>query len=214
MKKNGWIKVVVTIIILELVVGGIIFAYKKLSSKTSDDSISVKDELVVKLYNEIAYFDLDEIDVMSPSVILYYGYNNLETKESINCEVVSVTDDTTGYSCNGIADFVKTNTLDEQVKEIYGPKIDITKTSFQLSPNDYVFYDEVNDGFVHFTKDEKVEETVVNLNLKEATKVDDKIILTIEVLDGVLGTVNNTYKYTFEQDGENYYLITKELVAS
>ena len=93
-------------------------------------------------------------------------------------------------------------------------KIDITKTSFQLSPNDYVFYDEVNDGFVHFTKDEKVEETVVNLNLKEATKVDDKIILTIEVLDGVLGTVNNTYKYTFEQDGENYYLITKELVAS
>ena len=42
-KNNTWIKVVITIVVLELVIGGIIFAYKKLNN-SPDNSISTNDK--------------------------------------------------------------------------------------------------------------------------------------------------------------------------
>ncbi|HIS38013.1 MAG TPA: hypothetical protein IAB45_00685 [Candidatus Onthousia faecavium] len=214
MQNNRWIKVVVTIIILELVVGGIIFAYKKLNTNTSNNSLSLDDAIVTKLYNEIAYFDLDSIDVMDPKVMLYYAYNNVDPKDTINCESVSVESDTTGYSCNGTASFVSKESIEDVLKEIYGPTASITEISFPLSPNEYAYYDTINDGFVVYTKDEQESVDPINLKLKEAFKDKETITLTVEVLDGILGTINDTYKYTFEQDGDNYYLIRKELVTS
>lgn len=214
-KNNTWLRVVITIVVLELVVGGIIFAYKKLGpTDSNNDSISTKDKEVVSLYNKIAYNDIDTIDVMSPSVMLYYGYKNAEIKESTNCDVVNIEDDTTGYSCNGIVDYISSSDLEKSVKNIYGD-VSVEKTSFELDKNHYVFYDSTMDGYVLFTKD--VEEIInpVNLNLKNASKNDDEdIILTVEVLDGVIGEVLNTYNYTFEKNGNNYYLTSKEIVTS
>ncbi len=214
MKDNTWLKVVITIVILELVVGGVIFAYKKLGPTDSSNNISIKDKEVVALYEKIAYNDIDTLDVMSPSVMLYYGYKNADIKESVNCDVVDVSDDTTGYSCNGIVDFISSSDLEKSVKDIYGD-VSVEKTSFELDKNHYVYYDTNTDGYVLYTKD--VEEAInpVNLNLKDARKNDDEdIILTVEVLDGTIGEVLNTYNYTFEKDGNNYYLISKEIVTS
>ena len=53
------------------------------------------------------------------------------------------------------------------------------------------------------------------MKLSDATLDDDEnIILTVEVLDGVFGTVKDTYKFTFTKDGKNYYLTSKEIVTS
>ncbi len=214
MKNNTWIKVVITIVILELVVGGAIFAYKKLNVKDSNN-ISVKDKKVVNLYNKIAYFDIDSLDVMNPESMLYYGYKNIKNKESINCDVVEVSDNTEGYECEGIVDFVKSDTIENKVKDIYGPNIIIEKTSFEVDPNHYAFYDSINDGFVLYTKKEEEKVNPVNLKLKQATYDDKKnILLTVDVLDGVFGDVLNTYKFTFEKASKNYYLIKKEKVTS
>ena len=215
MKDNTWLKVVITIVVLELVVGGVIFAYKKLGpTDSNNDEISTKDKEVVSLYEKIAYNDIDTLDVMSPSVMLYYGYKNADIKESVNCDVVDVSDDTTGYSCNGIVDFISSSDLEKSVKDIYGD-VSVEKKSFELDKNHYVYYDANTDGYVLYTKD--VEEAInpVNLNLKDARKNDDEdIILTVEVLDGTIGEVLNTYNYTFEKNGNNYYLISKEIVTS
>ena len=215
MKDNTWLKVVITIVILELVVGGVIFAYKKLGpTDSNNDEISTKDKEVVSLYEKIAYNDIDTLDVMSPSVMLYYGYKNADIEESVNCDVVDVSDDTTGYSCNGIVDFISSSDLEKSVKDIYGD-VSVEKKSFELDKNHYVYYDANTDGYVLYTKD--VEEAInpVNLNLKDARKNDDEdIILTVEVLDGTIGEVLNTYNYTFEKNGNNYYLISKEIVTS
>lgn len=213
-KNNTWIKVVITIIILELVVGGIIFAYKKLGP-TNDNNLSTDDEVVQELYKKIAYYDIEALDVMSPKIMLYYAYKNIEVTESINCEVVNTTDDTTGYSCNGIADFVSSTTLEDAVKDIYGPSINITPTSFEIDTNHYAFYAEGTDGYAIFTKDEEVNTDPVNLNLSDAKLDDDEnIILTVEVLDGIYGTVESTYNFTFTKDKDNYYLTGKEIVTS
>lgn len=213
MKNNTWIKIVITIVVLELVVGGVIFAYKKLGPlNDSDNDISIKDKEVISLYNKIAYNDIDSIDVMSPAVILYYGYKNTEIKESINCDSVTITDDTTGYNCNGTVDFVPSSELEKSIKDIYGD-VNIEKTSFALDKNHYAFYESTLDGYVLYTKDSEEVINPVNMNLKEAKKEDDNIILTVEVLDGMVGKVLNTYNYTFEKDGKNYYLTSKEIVA-
>ena len=74
----------------------------------------------MSLYEKIAYNDIDSLDVMSPTIMLYYGYKNAEIKESINCDVVNIADDTTGYSCNGIVDFISSSDLEKSVKDIYG----------------------------------------------------------------------------------------------
>ena len=42
-KNNTWIKVVIAIVVLELVIGGVIFAYKKLNN-SPDNSISTNDK--------------------------------------------------------------------------------------------------------------------------------------------------------------------------
>ena len=212
-KNNTWIKVVITIIILELVVGGIIFAYKKLNS--SDNSISTNDKETKALYEKIAYNDVESLDVMSPRIMLYYGYKNMDVSESTNCDVVNTTDDTTGYSCEGIVDFIPNKDIEKSVKDIYGPNITLTPTSFEIDPNHYAFYDEVMEGYAIFTKDEEVSVDPVNMELSDATLDDDEnIILTVEVLDGVFGTVKDTYKFTFTKDGKNYYLTSKEIVTS
>ena len=214
-KNNTWIKVVIVIVILELVVGGIIFVYKKFNNGTgNDNSISTNDKVVKELYEKIAYYDIDSLDVMSPKVMLYYGYKNMEMNESINCEVVNTTDDTTGYSCEGIVDFIPNEDIEKEVKDIYGPSVNVQATSFEIDPNHYAFYDETALGYAIFTKDEEVSVDPVNLNLSDAKKEDDNIILTVEILDGVFGTVKETYNYTFTQEKNNYYLTSKEIVTS
>ena len=69
-------------------------------------------------------------------------------------------------------------------------------------------------GYAIFTKDEEVSVDPVNLNLSDAKKEDDNIILTVEILDGVFGTVKETYNFTFTQEKNNYYLTSKEIVTS
>ena len=213
-KNNTWIKVVIIIIVIEILIGAGILAYKKLGPK-DNNSISVKDKEVNSLYEKIAYNDIDSLDVLSPKVMLYYGYKNMEVNESINCDVVKTTDDTNGYSCEGIVDFVPSKELEKSVKDIYGPDITITPTSFELDANHYAFYDEEMDGYAIYTKDEEVSVDPINMKLSDATLDDDKnIILTVEVLDGVFGTVKDTYNFTFTKDGDNYYLTGKEIVTS
>ena len=71
------------------------------------------------------------------------------------------------------------------------------------------------DGYAIYTKDEEVSVDPVNMKLSDATLDDDEnIILTVEVLDGVFGTVKDTYNFTFTKDGDNYYLTGKEIVTS
>ena len=213
-KNNTWIKVVIIIIVIEILIGAGILAYKKIGLKDGN-SISVKDKEVKALYEKIAYNDIDSLDVLSPKIMLYYGYKNMEVNESINCDVVNTTDDTNGYSCEGIVDFVPSKEIEKSVKDIYGPDITITPTSFELDANHYAFYDEEMDGYAIYTKDEEVSVDPVNMKLSDATLDDDEnIILTVEVLDGVFGTVKDTYKFTFTKDGDNYYLTGKEIVTS
>lgn len=213
-KNNTWIKVVIIIIVIEILIGAGILVYKKLGPK-DNNSISVKDKEVNSLYEKIAYNDIDSLDVLSPKVMLYYGYKNMEVNESINCDVVKTTDDTNGYSCEGIVDFVPSKELEKSVKDIYGPDITITPTSFELDANHYAFYDEEMDGYAIYTKDEEVSVDPINMKLADVTLDDDEnIILTVEVLDGVFGTVKDTYKFTFTKDGDNYYLTGKEIVTS
>ena len=213
-KNNTWIKVVIIIIVIEILIGAGILAYKKLGLKDGN-SISVKDKEVKSLYEKIAYNDIDSLDVLSPKIMLYYGYKNMEVNESINCDVVNTTDDTNGYSCEGIVDFVPSKEIEKSVKDIYGPDITITPTSFELDANHYAFYDEEMDGYAIYTKDEEVSVDPINMKLSDATLDDDEnIILTVEVLDGVFGTVKDTYNFTFTKDGDNYYLTGKEIVTS
>ena len=213
-KNNTWMKVVIIIIVIEILIGAGILAYKKLGPK-DNNSISVKDKEVKSLYEKIAYNDIDSLDVLSPKIMLYYGYKNMEVNESINCDVVNTTDDTNGYSCEGIVDFVPSKEIEKSVKDIYGPDITITPTSFELDANHYAFYDEEMDGYAIYTKDEEVSVDPINMKLSDATLDDDKnIILTVEVLDGVFGTVKDTYNFTFTKDGDNYYLTGKEIVTS
>ena len=214
-KKNTWIKVLLAIIILELLIGAGIFAYKKLVVSNGNNGISTNDKEVKVLYEKIAYNDIDSLDVLSPRIMLYYGYKNMEVSESINCDVVNTTDDTTGYSCEGIVDFVPSNEIEKSVKDIYGPDITITHTSFELDANHYAFYDEEMDGYAIYTKDEEVSVDPINMKLDKATLDDDEnIILTVEVLDGVFGTVKDTYNFTFAKNGKNYYLTSKEIVTN
>ncbi len=213
-KNNTWIKVVIIIIVIEILIGAGILAYKKIGLKDGN-SISVKDKEVKALYEKIAYNDIDSLDVLSPKIMLYYGYKNMEVNESINCDVVNTTDDTNGYSCEGIVDFVPSKEIEKSVKDIYGPNITITSTSFETDANHYAFYDEEMDGYAIYTKDEEVSVDPINMKLSDATLDDDEnITLTVEVLDGVFGTVKDTYNFTFTKDGDNYYLTGKEIVTS
>lgn len=212
-KNNTWIKVVITIIILEVLVGAVIFAYKKLNA--NDNKVSTDDKIVQELYQKIAYYDIESLDVMNSRTMLYYGYKNVDNKETINCDSVGITDDTIGYSCIGEAEFTKRSLIEEQIKNIYGNNVTIETISFETDPNHYAFYDPISDGYVLYTKDEQINVDPVNLKLDKATTDDDEnIILTVNILDGVFGTVKETYNFTFTKDNDNYYLTSKELVTS
>ncbi len=216
MRKNSntWLKVVIAIVVLELVVGGVIFAYKKIN-ETPDNELSTQDDLVQSLYQKIAYEDLDNIDIMNPEVMLYYGYHNIEEgkEQTINCDVVQVEEDTTGYQCNGITTFIPEVDLIDAVQSVYGPNVTVNLTDFQIDQQQHGFVDTTNKGIVVFQKSEEVMADTYNLRLVTAEQQDNKIILTTEVLDGIYGTVKASYKYTFEQNGDQYYLVQKETVA-
>ena len=184
-KNNTWIKVVITIIILEVLVGAVILAYKKLN--TNDNKISTDDKIVQELYQKIAYYDIESLDVMNSRTMLYYGYKNVGEKTTINCDSVGITDDTTGYSCVGDVEFTKRDLIEDEIKDIYGNDVTIETTSFETDPNHYAFYDPISDGYVLYTKDEQINVDPVNLKLDKATTDDDgNIILTVNILDGVL----------------------------
>ena len=212
-KNNTWIKVVIIIIILELVVGGIIFAYRKLNS--NDNSISTNDKVVKDLYEKVAYNDIESLDVMNTRTMLYYGYKNTDNVDTIDCDTVNVIDDTTGYTCENETDFIKRSDIEDAIKDIYGPNTNIENISFETDANHYAFFDAINDGYAIYTKEEEVSVDPVNMNLKNATLDDDgNIIITVEVLNGVFGTVEDTYDFTFTKDKDNYYLTKKEVVAN
>lgn len=212
-KNNTWIKVVIIIIILELVVGGFIFAYRKLNS--NDNSISTDDKVVKDLYEKVAYNDIESLDVMNTRTMLYYGYKNTDNIDTIDCDTVNVMDDTTGYTCEDETDFIKRSDIEDTIKDIYGPDTNIENISFETDANHYAFFDAINDGYAIYTKEEEVSVDPVNMNLKNATLDDDgNIIITVEVLNGVFGTVEDTYDFTFTKDKDNYYLTKKEVVAN
>ena len=116
--KNGlWTKIVIVIITLEILVGAIYYGYKKIVT-TDSGSLSTKNKTVTTLYKKIAHEDLEILDVMENKAMLYYAYNNIENKDSINCEVINVNKE--GYTCSGLATFVKKEALEKAVKDLYG----------------------------------------------------------------------------------------------
>lgn len=214
-KNNTWIKVVIAIVILELLVGIVIFAYKKLNSNNNDNNISINDKEVKALYEKIAYNDVESLDVLNPKIMLYYGYKNMNVEDSVNCDAFETLDDTSGYTCEGIVDFIPSKEIEESVKDIYGPNINFENVSFALDSNHYAFYSEDILGYAIYTKDEEVSVDPINMKLTDAYKDDDEnIILTVEVLDGIFGTLEDTYKFTFTKENDNYYLTNKEIVAN
>ena len=68
-KKHTLRNVVITIIVLELIVGGIVFGYKKLHNNEEDNSLSLSDPLVLELYQKVDFYDLDILDIMSVKII-------------------------------------------------------------------------------------------------------------------------------------------------
>ncbi len=210
MKKNTLIKVVVTIIVLEILVGGVFFAYKKLKQK-NDNSVSTKNKTVQELYKKIAHEDLDIPDVMSNEAMLYYAYWNLDNKETISCDVVKIDEDTKDYECEGIVPFAKTSDLKKVVKSLYGKDVSVEVKSFPIDDAHYGYFDKENKGVVVYER--KTNTAPINIKLKKAEKEDEEIELTTQVLDGIYGKVLHTYRYTFLKDGKEYYLKKKEKVT-
>lgn len=210
-KKSKWYKVVIVIILLEFMVGGILFAYKKLKQKP-DNEISVKDKIVQELYQKIAHEDIEILDIMSKEAMLYYGYHNVEQLQSINCEVVKIVSDTTGYQCDKMTTFIPKEELLDAVEDVYGPNVTVELSDFMVDSQHYAFVDEVNQGVVLLENEEPIATDPINLKLAKAEQIDEKIILTTQVLDGIYGMIKSTYKYTFEKNNDAYYLIKKEQV--
>ena len=208
--KNGlWTKIVIVIITLEILVGAIYYGYKKINIDDKGD-LSTKNKTVTTLYKKIAHEDLEILDVMENKAMLYYAYNNIDNKDSINCEVINVNKE--GYTCSGLTTFVKKEALEKAVKDLYGKDISVNIEDFEVSKKEYALYAEEHKGVVIVTKEDNSEP--INIKLKSARKEDNKIILTTEVLDGIYGTVKNTYQYTFEKSGKDYYLTKKEKVRT
>lgn len=206
-KKHTWIKVVVTIVVLEIFVGACFYAYKHLRGDSSVDS-SVSEEL----YQKIAYVDFDFLDIKSNEAILYYAYHNAKNK-SIACDTLTIPTETEEYQCTSSSVFVSEDDLKKAASDLYGPSVGITIEDFAVDNNHYAYYDATNQGVVVFERKELNEEAPVNLSLKNSEETEDQIILTVDVLDGILGDVISTYHFTFEKDGDDYYLVGRELVA-
>ena len=194
MRKNSntWLKVVIAIVVLELVVGGVIFAYKKINETPDKDFANL-------LFQQF---------IQPTATFIEEG-----KEQTINCDVVQVEEDTTGYQCNGITTFIPEADLIDAVQSVYGPNVTVNLTDFQIDQQQHGFVDTTNKGIVVFQKSEEVMADTYNLRLVTAEQQDNKIILTTEVLDGIYGTVKASYKYTFEQNGDQYYLVQKETVA-
>ena len=204
MKQKKWIKFVAIIIVLELVIGAILFAYKKLWKK-EENYISLKNKTVQTLYKKIAHEDIEILDVMENDAMLYYAYWNLNNQETINCDVVKITEEKAkDYKCDGIVPFAKTSSLEKEVKSLYGKDVKVEVKSFEIDEGHFGFYDKENKGIVVYER--KTNTSPINIKLK-------KMELTTQVLDGIYGKVLHTYLYTFEKDGKNYYLKQKEKVT-
>ena len=210
MKRNTLIKIVGTIIVLELLIGGVFFAYKKLKQK-DDNSISTKNKTVQELYKKIAHEDLDIPDVMSNEAMLYYAYWNLNNQETISCDVVEIEEKVEDYNCEGIVPFASTKDLKKQVKELYGKDVLVEVKSFPIDDSHYGYFDKKNKGIVVYER--KSNTSPINIKLKKAEKDENEIKLTTQVLDGIYGKVLHTYRYTFEKEDKNYYLKKKEKVT-
>ena len=208
-RKSKWLQIVIIIILIEILLGGAIYACKKLFIKPNNN-ISIEDKTVQELYEKIAHEDLDILDVMSQEAMLYYSYWNVEDPQTINCEVVQLEEDTKDYKCEGIVPFVKSSDIEEAMKDIYGPSVTVSLVSFPIDDAHYGYYDKENDGIVVFERES--DKAPINLKLVDATKNDELVKLKVQVLDGVYGSVEATYQYTFEKAGKNYYLVQKEKV--
>ena len=139
-----------------------------------------------------------------------FTYWNIDDKETINCEVVDVKED--GYTCDGLVTFVKKNDLEKAVKNLYGKDITVQVESFEVDKKHYAVYDETHKGVVVFSKEDN--SSPINIKLKSAVKDEDKILLKTQILDGIYGTVKETYQYTFIKNGKDYYLTKKEKVKA
>lgn len=211
-KKTLWWKVVIIIVVIEVLIGGVFFAYKKLK-EDPNYQISTKDKTVQALYQLISYENDAFLDIKSKEAISYYSYQNIAQKDTINCEVVEIAEATDGYHCEGLAPFVKKSDLIKKAKEIYGEEITTDISSFPVDANHYAYYDEANKGMVVFTKEETVAEETFNFKLTKAEKKEADLILTVEVLDGILGTEKAKYRYTFTLNKDKYHLTQKEKIA-
>lgn len=208
-KKYTWIKVVALIVVLEIFVGAIFFAYKHLGGSTKG---TVDQGLVKELYQKIAYVDFDFLDIMSNDAILYYAYHNAEN-ESISCDTLTIPTDTEEYQCVSPASFVSEEDLKKAASDLYGPNVGITLKDFGVDTNHFAYYDATNQGVVVFERKELSDAAPVNLSLRDSEEEGDEIVLTVDVLDGTLGEVLSTYHFTFENDADHYYLTGRELVA-
>lgn len=211
-KKHTLRNVVITIIVLELIVGGIVFGYKKLHNNEDNNSLSLSDPLVLELYQKVDFNDLDILDIMSDDAKLYYGYHNLGTKETVDCSEVEIEDDTTGYTCIEEDNFIPSSTLLEAVYDVYGSDTSVTVKSFPITENIYGYYSSLLDGIVLYEKEEQVVVDPINMKLTDATKEDENIIITVQVLDGIFGTELESYNYTFRQVDDEYHLVQKETI--
>lgn len=210
-----WKKIVSIIIVLELVIGGGIFLYKKLGP-TKDDKNITKDKEIQQLYNKIAHEDIEFIDIMKDEAKLYYGYHNVTSEQTINCDVVNIEKDTTGYQCNKLATFVPKDMIINAVKQIYGKDISVELIDFKVDEEHYAFFDSEASGYVIYESLKQSDVAPINIKLQDAKKKDNQIILTTEVLDGIYGTTVATYIYTFEKDEQEkeYNLIKKEKLST
>ncbi len=211
-KKHTLRNVVITIIVLELIVGGIVFGYKKLHNNEEDNSLSLSDPLVLELYQKVDFYDLDILDIMSDDAKLYYGYHNIEEKETVDCSEVNIEEDTTGYTCIEEDNFIPSSTLLDAVYDVYGSDTSVTVKSFPITENIYGYYSSLLDGIVLYEKEEQVVVDPINMKLTEATKEDENIIITVQVLDGIFGTELESYNYTFRQVDDEYHLVQKETI--
>ncbi len=211
-KKHTLRNVVITIIVLELIVGGIVFGYKKLHSNEDNNSLSLSDTLVLELYHRVDFNDLDILDIMSDDAKLYYGYHNIEEKETVDCSEVELEEDTTGYTCIEEDNFIPSSTLLDAVYDVYGSDTSVTVKSFPITENIYGYYSSLLDGIVLYEKEEQVVVDPINMKLTEATKEDENIIITVQVLDGIFGTELESYNYTFRQVDDEYHLVQKETI--
>ena len=154
---------------------------------------------------------------------IYYGYKKIVTTDSGSLSTKNKTV-TTLYKKIAHEDLEILDVMENKAMLYYAYNnienkdsiscevINVNIEDFEVSKKEYALYDEEHKGVVIVTKEDNSEP--INIKLKSARKEDNKIVLTTEVLDGIYGTVKNTYQYTFEKSGKDYYLTKKEKVRT